>query len=59
MGRSNWGRWLIILAVTLGSIWYLIPTYYSFFVLPKAQRNNKELLQSKLPRWAPKTRPNG
>src|SRR5262249_19989340 len=53
MGRSNWGRWLIILAVTLGSIWYLIPTYYSFFVLPKAQRNNKELLQSKLPRWAP------
>src|SRR5215813_9878470 len=53
MGRSNWGRWVIILAVTLGSIWYLIPTYYSFFVLPKAQRNNKELLQSKLPRWAP------
>ena len=53
MGRSNWGRWLVILAVTLGSIWYLIPTYYSFFVLPKAQRNNKELLQSKLPRWAP------
>jgi len=53
MGRSNWGRWLIILAVTLGSIWYLIPTYYSFFVLPKAQRNNKELLQSRLPRWAP------
>src|SRR5262249_46728871 len=53
MGRSNWGRWLIILAVTLGSIWYLIPTYYSFFVLPKAQRNNKELLQSMLPRWAP------
>jgi preprotein translocase subunit SecD len=53
MGRSNWGRWLIIFAVTLGSIWYLIPTYYSFFVLPKAQRNNKELLQSKLPRWAP------
>jgi len=53
MGRTNWGRWLIILAVTLGSIWYLIPTYYSFFVLPKAQRNNKELLQSRLPRWAP------
>src|SRR5215475_14446551 len=53
MGRSNWGRWLIIIAVNLGSIWYLIPTYYSFFVLPKAQRNNKELLQSKLPRWAP------
>ena len=53
MGRGNWGRWVIILAVTLGSIWYLIPTYYSFFVLPKAQRNDLKLLQSKLPRWAP------
>ena len=53
MGRGNWGRWAIILAVTLGSIWYLIPTYYSFFVLPKAQRNDLKLLQSKLPRWAP------
>ena len=53
MGRGNWGRWAIILAVTLGSIWYLIPTYYSFFVLPKAQRNDEKLLQSRLPRWAP------
>jgi preprotein translocase subunit SecD len=53
MGRGNWGRWVIILSVTLGSIWYLIPTYYSFFVLPKAQRNDLKLLQSKLPRWAP------
>src|SRR5215468_7263922 len=53
MGRSNLGRWIIILAVTLGSIWYLIPTYYSFFVLPKSQRNDEKLLQSRLPRWAP------
>src|SRR5215475_352092 len=53
MGRGNWGRWAIILAVTLGSIWYLIPTYYSFFVLPKSQRNDEKLLQARLPRWAP------
>ena len=53
MGRSNWGRWLIILAVTLGSIWYLIPTYYSFFILPKSQRNDEKALQARLPRWAP------
>ena len=43
----------LILTVTLGSIWYLIPTYYSFFVLPKSQRNDLKLLQSKLPSWAP------
>jgi preprotein translocase subunit SecD len=53
MGRSNWGRWVIILAVTLGSVWYLIPTYYSFFVLPKSQRNDEKALQARLPRWAP------
>jgi preprotein translocase subunit SecD len=53
MARSLWGRAVLILAVTLGSIWYLIPTYYSFFVLPRAQRNDLKVLQSKLPRWAP------
>jgi preprotein translocase subunit SecD len=53
MGRSNLGRWLLIAAVTLGALWYLIPTYYSFFVLPKSQRNDLKLLQSKLPSWAP------
>src|SRR6185312_13373452 len=56
MGRGNWGRWVIILAVALGSVWYLIPTYYSFFVLPKAQRNDEKVLQARLPRWAPSAR---
>jgi len=51
--RGNWGRWVLIAAVTLGALWYLIPTYYSFFVLPKSQRNDLKLLQSKLPAWAP------
>ena len=53
MARGNWGRWVLIPAVTLGALWYLSSTYYSFFVLPKAQRNDLELLQSKLPSWAP------
>ncbi len=53
MARGNWGRWVLIAGVTLGALWYLIPTYYSFFVLPKSQRNDLKLLQSKLPSWAP------
>jgi preprotein translocase subunit SecD len=53
MARSLWGRALLILAVTLGSIWYLIPTYYSFFVVPRSQRNDLKALQARLPRWAP------
>ena len=54
---SSW-RWRvgIIVAVTLGSIWFLIPTYYSFFVLPKAERNNIKALDTRLPKWAPPAR---
>jgi preprotein translocase subunit SecD len=52
MDRSWWRNVIIILVVTLGSIWYLIPTYYSFFVLPRAQRNDLKLLAEKLPSWA-------
>src|SRR5690242_4349350 len=54
---SSW-RWRvgIILAVTLGSIWFLIPTYYSFFVLPRAERNNIKALEARLPKWAPPAR---
>ena len=51
--RSLWPRAILILAVTLGAIWYLIPTYYSFFVLPRSQRNDLKALQARLPRWAP------
>jgi preprotein translocase subunit SecD len=53
MDRGLWGRATLIVAVALGAIWYLIPTYYSFFVLPRSQRNDLKVLQSKLPRWAP------
>jgi preprotein translocase subunit SecD len=52
MDRGWWGRVILILMVTLGSVWYLVPTYYSFFVLPRAQRNDVKLLAEKLPAWA-------
>src|ERR1700756_872048 len=54
MNRSWWSRLTVILLVSLGSLWFLVPSYYSFFVLPKAERNNLKLLQEKLPKWAPK-----
>jgi preprotein translocase subunit SecD len=53
MDRSWWTRLAIVLTVTLGTVWLLIPSYYSFFVLPKAERNNIKLLEEKLPSWAP------
>lgn len=53
MHRSWWWRFSIIVLVTVGSLWFLIPSYYSFFKLPKAERNNLKLLQEKLPSWAP------
>jgi preprotein translocase subunit SecD len=52
MDRSWWRNVIIILVVTLGSVWYLVPTYYSFFVLPRAQRNDIKVLSERLPSWA-------
>ena len=46
MDRGNWWtRLVIVVAVTLGSLWFLVPTYYSFFVLPEAHRNNVKKLR--------------
>src|SRR5215471_1612808 len=53
MDRSWWWKLAIILVVTLGSIWFLIPSYYSFFRVPREDRNNLKLLQEKMPKWAP------
>jgi len=53
MDRSWWWKLAIILMVTLGSIWFLIPSYYSFFRVPREDRNNLKLLQEKMPKWAP------
>jgi preprotein translocase subunit SecD len=50
---ASW-RWkaALIVLITLGCVWFLVPTYYSFVVLPKDQRNNLKLLQEKLPSWS-------
>jgi preprotein translocase subunit SecD len=53
MDRAWWWKLAIILVVTLGSAWFLVPSYYSFFRLPREQRNNLKLLQEKMPKWAP------
>ncbi len=53
MDRAWWWKLAIILVVTLGSVWFLVPSYYSFFRLPREQRNNLKLLQEKMPKWAP------
>ena len=53
MDRNWYTRLGIIIAVTLGTLWMLVPTYYSFFRLERADRNNLQKLQEVLPVWAP------
>ena len=53
MERSWFTRVGVIVLVTLGSIWFLVPTYYSFFRLDRADRNNVKKLEEVLPPWAP------
>ncbi len=53
MDRNWWTRVVIILAVALGSAWYLIPTYYSLFVVERKDRNNFAVLDERMPGFAP------
>ncbi len=53
MDRSFWGRFAVVVLVALGAVWFLTPTYYSFFVLDRQDRNNLKALEEKLPAWAP------
>ncbi|WP_338865338.1 protein translocase subunit SecD [Myxococcus stipitatus] len=53
MDRGWWWKFGMIVAVTLGTIWFLIPSYYSLVVMDRDQRNNLVLLQERLPKWAP------
>ncbi len=46
-------RTATILLVTLLAVWFLVPSYYSFFVLPREQRNDIKALEAVLPAWAP------
>ncbi len=53
MDRGWWWKFGLIVAVTLGCIWFLIPTYYSLVVLDRDQRNNLAVLEERMPKWAP------
>ncbi|KFE66593.1 protein translocase subunit SecD [Hyalangium minutum] len=53
MDRGWWWKFGMIVAVTLGTVWLLIPTYVSLVKMEPAERNNMALLQERLPAWAP------
>lgn len=52
MDRTWWTRFLLVVAVAVGSLWFLTPTYYSMFVLDRADRNDVAKLEKALPAWA-------
>ncbi|MCL2626737.1 MAG: protein translocase subunit SecD [Cystobacterineae bacterium] len=56
LGSGWWTRLVIILLVTLLSLWFLVPSYYSLFVLERKDRNKLEALEKVLPWWAPPAR---
>ncbi len=56
MDRNWYTRLIVILVVTFTTLWLLVPTYYSFAVLDKADRNNVKKLAEVLPAWAPPAR---
>jgi preprotein translocase subunit SecD len=53
MERSWYWRLGLVIVVTLVTLWFLIPSYYSLFVLDRTERNNLALLEQRMPRWAP------
>ncbi|MBL8954812.1 MAG: protein translocase subunit SecD [Myxococcaceae bacterium] len=53
MDRNWWSRLVLVVSVALGCMWFLVPTYYSFFKLDRADRNNVKKLEAILPGWAP------
>ena len=56
MDRGWWSRVFLVLGVALGSVWFLMPTYYSLFVVERHERNNVAVLEKVLPAWAPPAR---
>jgi len=53
MNRGWWWKFGLIVAVTLATFWFLIPTYFSLMVMERDQRNNLALLEERMPAWAP------
>ncbi len=56
MDRNWWTRLFIVVGVALGCVWFLVPTYYSFFKMDRADRNDMKKLGELLPAWAPSAR---
>ncbi|HYH98649.1 protein translocase subunit SecD [Hyalangium sp.] len=56
MDRGWWWKFGLIVAVTVATVWLLIPTYVSLVVMKPSERNNLALLEEKLPAWAPPAR---
>ncbi len=56
MDRTWYTRLVVILGVAVGTLWLLVPSYYSFFRLERADRNNIKKLEAILPGWAPPAR---
>jgi protein-export membrane protein SecD len=46
-----------VLAIVLGAVYFLVPTFV-YFSLPTETRNDKQVFESALPKWAPKKRVN-
>ena len=57
MERSWYVRLGIVLAVVLGSAYFLVPSFV-YFSLPSDVRNDKDAYEAALPSWAPKKRIN-
>src|SRR5215208_7990073 len=53
MHRSWYWKLALIVLVTLGTLWFLTPTYYSLFVMDRSERNNLAALEARMPAWAP------
>ncbi len=53
MDRGWWWKFGMIVAVTLGTVWLLIPTYVSLVRMDPSERNNIAKVQERLPAWAP------
>ncbi|MFL5349744.1 MAG: protein translocase subunit SecD [Hyalangium sp.] len=56
MDRGWWWKFGMIVAVTLATVWLLIPTYVSLVMMKPEERNNIALVQERLPVWAPPAR---
>jgi preprotein translocase subunit SecD len=56
LDRNWYTRVVLILGVALGSLWFLVPSYYSLFRVEKADRNNLKKLEQAMPAWAPPAR---